>query len=79
MNPAWSYVLTAVGAAGLLLAGRMQRIGWLIGLAAQGLWISYALATEQYGFVISALIYGSVYARNYRAWRRTAHQRIETP
>lgn len=72
MTPYWSYLLTAVGAVGLLLAGRMQRTGWLVGLAAQGLWIAYALSTQQYGFLISAFIYGSVYARNYLAWRRTA-------
>lgn len=78
MTPYWSYLLTAVGAVGLLLAGRMQRAGWLVGLGAQGLWIAYALSTQQHGFLISAFIYGSVYARNYLAWRRTAHQRIET-
>lgn len=77
MNPYWSYLLTAVGAVGLLLAGRMKRTGWLVGLGAQGLWIAYALSTGQLGFLVSAFLYGSVYARNYLAWRRTARQRTE--
>lgn len=78
MTPYWSYLLTAVGAVGLLLAGRMRRTGWLVGLAAQGLWITYALSTQQYGFLISAFIYGFVYARNYLAWRRTAINEVRT-
>jgi hypothetical protein len=79
VTPYWSYLLTAVGAVGLLLAGRMKRTGWLVGLGAQGLWIAYALSTQQPGFLISALIYGSVYARNYLTWLRAAHQQSETP
>ncbi|MGW9067863.1 hypothetical protein ACWGQT_00225 [Streptomyces yangpuensis] len=68
MNPTWSYLLTLVGATGLLVAGRAQRAGWLIGFLAQGLWAAYAVATKQPGFLISAFIYAYVYALNYRAW-----------
>lgn len=70
MNPAWSYVLTAVGAFGLYLAGRKNPMGWAVGLGAQALWIAYASATNQPGFYISAIAYGFVYARNFLAWRR---------
>lgn len=66
----WSYLLAAVGILGLVLAGRRKAIGWAIGLGAQGLWIAYALATHQFGFIVSALAYGAVYARNWLAWRR---------
>ncbi|MGW7100350.1 hypothetical protein [Streptomyces sp. NPDC054838] len=69
MSPAWSYVLTLIGAAGLLVAGRARRAGWLIGFCAQGLWAAYAVSTHQHGFLISAFIYAYVYALNYRAWR----------
>ncbi|MFD7835555.1 hypothetical protein [Streptomyces sp. NPDC059761] len=69
MNPAWSYLLTLVGAIGLYTAGRARRMGWLIGFCAQGLWAAYAVATDQPGFLISAFIYAYVYALNYRAWR----------
>jgi hypothetical protein len=71
MNEWWSWALTVIGITGLWLAGSKRRAGWLIGVAAQGLWIAYALATRQYGFIVSALCYGFVYARNFVAWRRS--------
>lgn len=66
----WSFLLTAVGILGLWLAGSRRRIGWAIGVAAQVLWISYAVATSQWGFILSAVAYGTVYARNMLKWRR---------
>ena len=66
----WSWVLTAVGVFGLWLAGRKSPWGWAVGLGAQGLWIAYALASRQYGFLFSAGAYGFIYAKNFLAWRR---------
>ena len=68
----WSWLLMAVGVLGLYVAGKKNAAGWAIGVAAQTLWIAYALVTEQYGFIVSALVYGWVYARNFVAWRREA-------
>jgi hypothetical protein len=71
MVPAWwSFVLTAVGVFGLFLAGRKSKWGWAVGLGAQALWIAYATFTHQWGFYVSALAYGWVYARNFMAWRK---------
>jgi hypothetical protein len=56
----WSWLLTAVGVLGLYLAGRRSPWGWAVGLGAQGLWLAYAVATTQYGFIASALAYGLV-------------------
>ena len=67
----WSWILTAVGVFGLWLAGRRNPLGWAVSLGAQGLWIAYALTTQQYGFLVSAGAYGWVYARNFTAWRQT--------
>jgi hypothetical protein len=64
----WSLVLGAVGVFGLYLAGRKSWVGWAINAAAQLLWLAYAIVTEQYGFIITALAYGWVYLRNLRAW-----------
>ena len=64
----WSWLLMAVGVFGLWLAGRKDRRGWVVGVFAQLLWIAYALATHQYGFIVSALAYGWVYAKNAHAW-----------
>ncbi len=66
----WSWLLTAVGVFGLWAAGSKQSWGWLIGLGAQGLWVVYALSTRQYGFLVSAFAYGTVYARNFANWRK---------
>jgi hypothetical protein len=65
----WSFVLAAVGVFGLWLAGRKDPRGWWIGLAAQGLWLVYAVTTAQWGFLLSCAAYGTVYFRNARAWR----------
>lgn len=68
----WSWILTAVGVFGLWLAGRRNPLGWAVGLGAQGLWIAYALTTEQYGFLVSAGAYSWVYARNFISWRASS-------
>lgn len=72
MNPYWSYVLTAVGIVGLYLAGRKSPWGWAVGIGAQALWLAYAIATQQWGFLVSCFAYGAVYVRNFRAWRHEA-------
>jgi len=71
----WSFALAAIGIAGLWLAGRRNAWGWAIGLAAQLLWIAYAIVTVQYGFILSALAYGFVYGKNFVAWRRQAREK----
>jgi hypothetical protein len=77
MNPYWSYLLTAVGVFGLYLAGRKSKWGWAVGLGAQGLWLAYAVSTQQWGFLVSAFAYGAVYMKNFRAWRREARTDTE--
>jgi hypothetical protein len=70
MNPGliWSIALAAVGILGIYLAGRKNLWGWAIGTGAQVLWIVFALVTQQYGFILSALAYGAVYGRNWYRW-----------
>lgn len=70
----WSYILTAVGVFGLWLAGRKSKFGWAVGLGAQALWLSYALTTEQWGFIVSAVAYGWVYSKNFLAWRQVEQE-----
>lgn len=64
----WSFILMAFGVAGLYLAGKKNYWGWGLGLVAQALWASYAITTGQWGFLISAFVYGVVYARNFFKW-----------
>ena len=79
MSPYWSYVLTALGGAGVLLAGSRKRVGWAIGLAVQPLWLVYAVVTGQWGFIGSALLYGGIYLRNWLKWRREAARIMVAP
>ena len=69
----WSFILAAVGITGLLLAGRKSVWGWAIGVGAQVLWIAYALATRQYGFILTAVAYGIVYGINWWTWFKEKH------
>jgi hypothetical protein len=66
----WSWILMVVGVFGLWLAGRKSPWGWAVGLGAQALWVAYALASRQYGFLVSAGAYGWVYLKNFLAWRK---------
>jgi hypothetical protein len=68
----WSWLLTAVGVFGLWLAGRKSPWGWAVGIGAQLLWLAYALATRQWGFLFSCGAYGWVYIKNFRSWRASA-------
>lgn len=70
----WSAVLAAVGIAGLWVAGLGRKVGWAMGLGAQVLWVAYAIATRQWGFIVSALAYGAVYARNWWRWHEQEQQ-----
>lgn len=66
----WSFVLAAVGIAGIYLAGKKSKWGWALGLAAQVLWLIFAVATAQYGFILTAVSYGAVYGKNLWQWHR---------
>lgn len=74
----WSFVLAAVGIAGIYLAGRKSKWGWGLGLAAQVLWIVFALTTAQYGFILTAVAYGAVYGKNLWQWHQEDSQGTET-
>lgn len=74
MSPLWSYTLGALGVLGIWLAGRKSAWGWAVGFGAQFLWLAYALITAQHGFIITAVVYGTVYARNWWRWTREAKE-----
>ena len=55
----WSFALMVIGVIGQVLVYRSQsRVGPIIGLGAQGLWIAYGLVTAQWWFIASAFAYG---------------------
>lgn len=69
-NLAWSIALAGIGILGIYLAGSKNMWGWAVSFGAQIAWIVFAIVTQQYGFILSALAYGWVYGRNYLRWRR---------
>lgn len=57
----WSVLLTAAGGLGwLLVTVEQRRAGFTVGVATQALWISYAVVTRQWGFIVSALLFGAI-------------------
>jgi len=65
-----SWVLAVIGVGGIYFVGRKAIWGWLVLLFNEVLWIGYALTTDQYGFIFSALAYALVYIRSYIHWSK---------
>ena len=65
-----SWVLAVIGVAGIYFVGRKTIWGWLVLLFNEVLWIVYALTTDQYGFIFSALAYALVYIMSYIHWSK---------
>lgn len=64
----WSYVLGALGIFGIFLTTKKLRQGFYIGLFAQVLWAIYAVATSQYGFLLTAAGYAAVNILGIHRW-----------
>jgi hypothetical protein len=66
----WSWVLAAIGVAGIYFVGKKTIWGWFVLLFNEIIWVAYAIVTQQYGFIVSAVAYAAVYIRSYLHWRR---------
>lgn len=66
----WSIILTVIGVGGLYALTKKKWYGFALGLGAQGLWIAYSIATKQWGFIASAIAYGSVNIIGLKAWAK---------
>jgi hypothetical protein len=68
-----SYLIAGIGivAFWLLGGGRKARaVGFVLNLLNQVIWVVYALATDQPGFIIGAVVFGAVTVRNLYRLRR---------
>ena len=66
--------MAGLGVLSIYLTGKKLKSGWLVGLANSGLWIVYGLLTQQYGFLVSAIVFIYVQYRNYAAWAKEERQ-----
>lgn len=67
----WSVLLTALGGLGWLWVTLDLRIqGFCVGIVAQVAWISYAVVTQQWGFIVSALLFGAINVLGVTRWAR---------
>lgn len=66
----WSFLVAGIPAAGLLVAGRHRKIGWLICIAGQLVQVGYGVLTSQWGLVAWAPIYIAIYGCNWLLWSR---------
>lgn len=64
----WSFALAGLGILQIWLTGKQLRIGWVVGMVTSALWFAYGYATGQYGFLISAIVFGAIHFKNWRAW-----------
>lgn len=67
-NQTWSWILGFVGVFGFFFAGRKVWWSWYINIAAQALWVTYAIVTTQWGFIASAAVYTVIFIRNAIIW-----------
>jgi len=66
----WSWILAVVGVTGMFFVGKKTVWGWLVLLVNECIWIGYAVATKQYGFIVMALAYSFVYVKSFFHWKR---------
>jgi hypothetical protein len=71
------WVLTGFTCVNLWLLGRQRRSGFIVGLAAQPLWLAFDYAVGAYGLMPLALVLGWLYVDGWRRWGRLAQ--VEMP
>ena len=65
----WSFALAGLGILQIYLTGKKLRFGWIVGLMTSLLWFIYGIVTAQYGFLISAVVFGAIHWRNWVSWK----------
>ena len=70
MSQWWSWILAAIGVSGIYVVGNKNMLGWIVLCINECIWTLYALATRQYGFIVMAFAYASVYIKSFRQWKR---------
>ena len=66
----WSWILAIVGVTGMFMVGQKTLRGWIVLSCNECLWIAYSIQSHQYGFIVMALAYMTVYIRSYLGWKK---------
>jgi len=72
MEQWWSWLLAVIGVSGIYVVGNKNMFGWIVLCVNECIWIMYAIATKQYGFIVMATAYATVYIKSFRQWRAEA-------
>jgi hypothetical protein len=70
----WSWIVTIIGLIGFYLAGRKIWWSWYINIANQLLWTIFAVATEQWGFLLGVPLYLFVFIKNAYSWTKEHYE-----
>ena len=65
----WSFVIAPLGVPGLWFIGSHHRGAWAYMLGVECCWMTWAILTTQYGFILSSIGYATVHILNWRRWR----------
>lgn len=66
----FSFILSALSLLSLWLMGNKNKLGIVVGLANQLLWVVYALMLKQYGLLIGVIAYTIIHIRNFVKWSK---------
>ena len=66
----FSFILSALSLLSLWLMGNKNKLGIVVGLANQLLWVVYALMLKQYGLLVGVCAYTIIHIRNLEKWTR---------
>ena len=66
----FSFILSALSLLSLWLMGNKNKLGIVVGLANQLLWVVYAVMLKQYGLLIGVIAYTIIHIRNLAKWSK---------
>jgi hypothetical protein len=72
-----SVVFPITVAISVYLCGKRKKIGWLVGLLAQGTCGAFGVVTGFWGWVLGPMIIGPVFAWNWIKWNREDRERAQ--
>lgn len=70
MSQLWGYLLSALGASSYLLAVRGIKAGLWVGVGTQFVWVSYALISDQPGFLFSVALFLPINVYGLWKWKK---------